>query len=72
MLLGKETDIQDIIKQIRNSPSSAKFFDPAMDWAPQRDFDLCLDISRFGFVLRAEPFKEGLVSLKPVYMNNPV
>lgn len=71
LLLGEKTDPQGIIEQIRNSSSSRKFFDPAMGWAPQRDFELCLDISRFGFVLRAEPYMGRLLSLKPVDMNNP-
>jgi hypothetical protein len=30
------------------------FFDPACDWAPQRDFELCTQVDAFDFVLRLE------------------
>lgn len=34
--------------------SAAKFFDETKDFAPLRDFEICMDLDRFGFVLRAE------------------
>ena len=35
--------------------------DPAnSEWSPPRDFELCLDLSRFGFVLQAERDDDGL------------
>jgi len=40
-------------------PSAAKFHDPAKDYAPPRDLELCLDLDRFDFVLRAEPDPRG-------------
>jgi hypothetical protein len=33
---------------------SAMFFDPACDWAPQRDFELCTQVDASDFVLRLE------------------
>ena len=34
--------------------SAQKFFDPACDWAPQRDFELCTRVDAFDFVLQLE------------------
>jgi 2-phosphosulfolactate phosphatase len=69
-LSGKKIDVEPILEQIRNCASARKFFDPAKQWAPRRDFDLCLNISHCGFVLRAEAFRDRLVTLKPVYTGN--
>jgi 2-phosphosulfolactate phosphatase len=46
--------------------SAAKFFDPAKDYAPERDFELCMDLDRFGFVLRTERRPDGLLELHRV------
>lgn len=35
--------------------SGARFFDPGkQSWSPQADFELCLDLNRFDFVLKVE------------------
>lgn len=35
--------------------SGARFFDPEkQDWSPKADFDLCLNLNRFNFVLKVE------------------
>jgi 2-phosphosulfolactate phosphatase len=39
---------------MRGADSAAMFFDPACDWAPQRDFELCTRVDVFDFVLRLE------------------
>jgi 2-phosphosulfolactate phosphatase len=44
-------------------PSAAKFFDPEMTHAPERDFELCTELDRYGFVLRAEPEEADAVRL---------
>lgn len=46
--------------------SAEKFFDPAKEYAPERDFDLCLDLDRFDFVLRATPRSDGSVRLDKI------
>lgn len=51
-LRGQDWPIHEIRPRLRNAPSAAKFFDPACDWAPEADFDLCTQIDAFDFVLR--------------------
>jgi 2-phosphosulfolactate phosphatase len=46
--------------------SAAKFFDPEKTYAPERDFELCMALDRFDFVLRASPFADGAVRLERV------
>ena len=41
-------------ERLRGAASAQKFFDPACDWAPQRDFELCTQVDAFDFVLRLE------------------
>lgn len=48
------------------SGSGARFFKPEnQSWSPQSDFELCLDINRFDFVLRVEN-KDGLNYLSQI------
>ncbi len=59
-LEGRESDFPAMKEVIRHG-SGARFFEAASQaWAPAADFDLCLQLSRFDFVLRAEKNKEGL------------
>lgn len=44
-------------------PSAEKFFDPEKDYAPERDFELCMELDRYDFVLKAEPFADDAVRL---------
>jgi 2-phosphosulfolactate phosphatase len=53
-LAGDQPDTSGIRERLRLAPSAAKFFDPACEWAPQRDFELCTQVDRFEFVLRLE------------------
>jgi len=41
-------------KTIRNGSGSRFFAPEKQDWSPQSDFDLCLDLNRFNFVLKVE------------------
>jgi 2-phosphosulfolactate phosphatase len=45
-------DTSGVRERLRSAPAAAKFFDPAADWAPERDFELCTEVDRFDFVLR--------------------
>lgn len=53
-LAGDTSHVADVREQLRDAPSAQKFFDPACDWAPQRDFELCTQVDAFDFVLRLE------------------
>lgn len=65
-LLGKKVDIDNIFKEIREFPDTQRFYEPSKPWYPEKDVDRCLHKNRFQFVLRAEPYTNGLVSLKAV------
>lgn len=53
-LLGIDNDFQAMVEQIRTG-DGARFFAPEKQlWAPMADFDLCLSLNRFNFVLKVE------------------
>ena len=59
LLLGEPFDLASGIENLK-IPSGAKFFDKAQnDVFPERDFTLCTDADRFGFVLRVEKSPDG-------------
>lgn len=43
--------------------SSEKFFDESKAYAPKRDFELCMELDRFDFVLKAQSHPSGGVRL---------
>ena len=51
-LEGKQPDFQRIYERLKHGESGKRFFDPQLTWSPEGDFDLCLDLDRFDFVLR--------------------
>lgn len=53
-LLGEPMPVAGIRERLRGASSAVKFFDPACDWAPERDFDLCTRVDEFDFVLRLD------------------
>ncbi|MFC4308360.1 2-phosphosulfolactate phosphatase [Steroidobacter flavus] len=53
-LLGEPMPVGGIREQLRKASSAVKFFDPACDWAPERDFDLCTRVDEFDFVLQRD------------------
>ncbi|HEV7714685.1 MAG TPA: 2-phosphosulfolactate phosphatase [Steroidobacteraceae bacterium] len=65
-LKGEPFDTSAVRERLRQAPAAQKFFDPAADWAPERDFELCTDVDRFGFVLRLIPDAQGPASLKRI------
>jgi 2-phosphosulfolactate phosphatase len=53
-LQGKSPDFEQM-KQIMRTGDGARLLDPAnSEWSPATDFDLCLALSRFDFVLTVE------------------
>lgn len=60
-LEGNPFDLEQM-KQKLQTGAGARFFDSdKQSWSPQADFDLCLDVDRFNFVLKVEKehFGEG-------------
>ena len=66
LLLSLPLDTEQIKLRLRSAPSSARFFDDSKPWSPERDFDLCLEVDRFNFVLQAEIRKDGNAYLSRV------
>lgn len=59
-LEGRASDFPAMKEVIRRG-SGARFFEASSQpWAPAADFDLCLQLSRFDFVLKAERNTYGL------------
>jgi 2-phosphosulfolactate phosphatase len=53
-LEGEPNNFAEMVEIIRIG-SGARFFDPEkQSWSPQADFELCLDLNRFDFVLKVE------------------
>lgn len=64
-LEGKKVDFQDIKYKLKIG-SGARFFAPSKQkWAPKEDFNLCLDLNRFPFVLKVEQ-QNGIKCLKKI------
>jgi 2-phosphosulfolactate phosphatase len=53
-LSGEPMPTDGIRERLRGASSAQKFFDPACDWAPERDFELCTRVDVFDFVLRLD------------------
>jgi 2-phosphosulfolactate phosphatase len=64
----RDVDKKEIYRRLRNSKTARIFFDPAVNWAPETDFDFCLNIGLCDFVLKAEKIENELLALKPIYL----
>jgi 2-phosphosulfolactate phosphatase len=63
VLEGRPVDFGAIVERLRGG-SGRRLLNPAhASWSPPRDFDLCLDLNRFSFVLRAKRDVDGLAVL---------
>jgi len=67
-LENKKNDFSKIIEHLREYISTRKFFDPEKGWAPERDFDLCLSLNKFNFVLKVEPYNKSQVFFMKIEM----
>lgn len=64
-LEGVSNNFEEMVKTIR-SGSGARFFNAEkQNWSPQADFDLCLNLNRFDFVLKVEK-DNGVKSLRKI------
>ena len=65
----KSKSFAEMVEIIRQG-SGARFFDPEkQSWAPQADFELCLDLNRFDFILKVEKEKHPLTTSPQVEEN---
>ncbi|MCF8346783.1 MAG: 2-phosphosulfolactate phosphatase, partial [Bacteroidales bacterium] len=51
-LRGLPNDFKSMVKLIRETSGKRFFLDDKQHYAPKEDFDLCLNINRFSFVLK--------------------
>lgn len=63
---GYPNSFDALKKYLSTIPAAAKFFDPEMTHAPERDFELCTALDSYEFVLRAEPEEDDAVRLSRV------
>lgn len=64
-LENKPTNFVEMVETLRIG-SGARFFDPKnQGWSPQSDFELCLDLNRFDFILKVEN-EDGLNYLRKI------
>ncbi|MFY9152385.1 MAG: 2-phosphosulfolactate phosphatase [Prolixibacteraceae bacterium] len=64
-LEGLPNDFLGMVEQIRTG-DGARFFAPEkQEWAPAADFDLCLSLNRFDFILKVEQ-ENGVNYLKKI------
>ncbi len=67
-LEGKPNDFQAMVEQLRKG-DGARFFAPEkQEWAPAEDFDLCLSLNRFDFVLKVEK-QDGVNYLRKINLS---
>jgi 2-phosphosulfolactate phosphatase len=64
-LRGEQTDFNEMKNSIRET-SGKRLFEPQnQEFSPASDFDYCLDLGRFEFILKAENY-DGLLKLRKV------
>jgi 2-phosphosulfolactate phosphatase len=68
-LTGEKNDFEAMKLQIRNGTGARFFEQTSQEWSPASDFDLCLDLNKFDFVLKVEQ-ENNLVYLKKIDVKN--
>jgi len=64
-LTGKENDWNTMKEQIRKGSGARFFEEKSQTWAPREDFELCLELNRFDFVLKVIKH-DGVLTLKRI------
>ena len=65
-LKGRPVDFERMVRIIKNT-SAKRFYDPAnANFSPPEDVDLCLDLNRFNFVLKAVKSSSNIISLRKI------
>lgn len=66
-LEGRPNDFPSMVRFLREESRTGSFMDLTGEIsetsAPKSDFDRCLDLDRFGFVLKVSPYRDGLSQL---------
>lgn len=62
-LMGENPDFNDIKEKLRKSMHAMHFFDEKKLSHPEEDFDACMKIDSYDFVLRAQSYKQNLLEL---------
>jgi 2-phosphosulfolactate phosphatase len=65
-LTYKPNNFEKIKNDLRSAPGLQRYFEPEKHWVPERDFELCLNLNKFSFILKVEPFEENLLYLEKV------
>ncbi|MDA8140439.1 MAG: 2-phosphosulfolactate phosphatase [Desulfobacteraceae bacterium] len=65
-LLGRTPDFAAMRSTIMQSPAAKKFLDGHSPDLPAEDLELCLELNRFDFVLRADHTPQGAIELKQI------
>jgi 2-phosphosulfolactate phosphatase len=66
-LVGEPNDFAEIKRYMREESRTGSFLDLRQEAsAPKEDFELCMALDRFDFVLRAVPRQDSLLCLEPV------
>lgn len=63
-LTGKFNDDEKLISHLKSIPEAQKFFNPEIEWAPERDFKLCTSLNKFDFILKVHLDSKGQFCLK--------
>lgn len=64
-LENKRSDFNEIVNKLK-AGSGRRFFDEDKDGSPRKDFDLCLNLNRFNFILKAEHFRDEHLVLQKI------
>ena len=65
-LENRNNYFEKIVDHLKKYKSAQKFFDPDITWAPEQDFEHCMTLDRFDFILKAKPMANGLVFFEKV------
>ena len=65
-LENKLNDFTKIKEHLKKCKNARKFFNPKLNWAPKKDFDLCLSLDKFDFVLKAEHNENNQLILRKI------
>ncbi len=63
-LEGKPLDFAEIKTHLINHPCASRFLNNTVEAVKRKDFDLCLALDRFNFILKAEIQENNLICLK--------
>ena len=65
-LEGKTNDFSQMKDTIRKTSAQRFFALENQHFSPSTDFDLCLDLDRFGFILKVEKGEDNLLTMKRI------